>query len=90
MTSAPKFYTEEEPTGFLAYVDALVAERDLARAEAASWEEQCLDARKEVAELRAAAAHPRGARAVQRLTLAERDALPRRTYDDPYDGRGQQ
>ena len=90
MTTHTQFRTEEPPTGFLDWADNLVAERDLARAEAASWEEQCLDARKEVAELRAAAAHTRGARAVQRLTLAERDALPRRTYDDQYDGRGQQ
>lgn len=84
-----RFHTEEEATGFVQWADNLVAERDLARAEAASWEAQCLDARREVAELRAAAAQTRGARAVSRLTLADRDALHAHR-DNQYDGRGQQ
>lgn len=87
-----RFHTEEEATGFVQWADQLVAERDLARAEAASWEERCLDARREVAELRAAAAQTRGARATRRLvagrrlSLAERDAI----HAERNDGRGTQ
>ena len=92
MTTHTQFRTEEPPTGFLDWCDALVAERDLAIAEAASWEAQCLDARLLVAELRAEIATLRassvaGRRIVTaRLSLADRDAI----HAEQYDGKGSQ
>ena len=76
-----RFHTEEEATGFVQWADNLVAERDLARAEAASWEEQCLDARRIIGALRAELGAMR--------TEERRHMLPA-GFDSMYDGRGSQ